>query len=205
MEGSAEDDVFLQYSYFTSLNLSQNCYFLKIILSEIPHLPNHSSCKNSFKPAFTLDFPCFFPIPSATFNFLIYSLSRNPNMFHSFVLSSAPSPSLRHSQSPFHSETLSLHIPLQFSSLSYNSFSTYLFILGSPMAFTTQKFSLLTVFSFLHKPLYYLPFNPWKLLHCLSNALLKQFFFRPIISIFSYLFCFLLIFYSRGKLNFLDF
>lgn len=51
VEESAEDDVFLQYSYFTSLNLSQNCYFLKIILSEIPHLPNHSSCKNSFKPA----------------------------------------------------------------------------------------------------------------------------------------------------------
>lgn len=118
-EGAAENDVSLQYTYFTSLTLYQNCHFLKIIPSEIAHVPNHSSCQNSSKPVFTLDFPCFFPIPSATFNFLLYSLSRNPNIFHSFTFSSAPSCALRHSQSLFHSMILSLGIPLQFSSFLY--------------------------------------------------------------------------------------
>lgn len=119
MEGAAEDDVSLQYTHFTSLTLSQNCHFLKIFPSETANVPYHSSCQNSSKPVFTLDFPCFSPIPSVTFNFLLCSLSRNPNIFHSF--SSAPSCSLRHSQSLFHSMTLSLGIPLQFSCLSYTS------------------------------------------------------------------------------------
>ena len=123
MERAAENNEFLQCSYFTSLTLSQNCYLLKIIPSEIPRLPNHSSCHNSSKPAFTLDFPCFFRIPSATFNFLLRSLSRNPNMCHYFVLSSALLPLLRQSQSLFHSVTLSLHVSLQLSSPSCTSFS----------------------------------------------------------------------------------
>lgn len=172
MEGAAEDDVSLQYTHFTSLTLPQNCHFLKIFRSEIAHVPYHSSCQNSSKPVFTLDFPCFFHIPSVTFNFLLYSLCRHPNIFHSF--SSAPSCSPRHSQSLFPSITLSLGIPLQFNSLSYTSFLLQLLILGSPSpAFTTPNFSLLTVFSFLHKPLYYLQFIPWKLLHCLFPALHK--------------------------------
>lgn len=124
IEGAAEDDVFLQYFCFTSL--SQNCYFLKIIPSEIPHLPNHSSRQNSSKPAFTLDFPCLFLIPSATFNIFLFSLSRNPSV--SFLCSQfVHFPSLRHSQSLFHS----MYFAFLFSTLSYTSFSLLLSTLSS--------------------------------------------------------------------------
>lgn len=100
VEGAAGDDVFLQYFCFTSL--FQNCYFLKIIPSEIPVLPNHSSWKNSSKPAFTLDFPCIFLILSTAFNIFLFSLSRNPNV--SFLCSQfVHFSSLRHPESLFHS------------------------------------------------------------------------------------------------------
>lgn len=207
VEGAAGDDVFLQYFYFTSL--FQNCYFLKIFPLEIPHLPNHSSWQNSSKPAFILDFPCLFLILSASFNIFLFSLSRNPNV--SFLCSQfVHFPSLGHSQSLFHS----MYFTFLFSPVSYTCFSVVVCDEFCPhptpphLTFLkTQKFSLLTAFSFLHKLFYYLQFITWKLLHCLSHASFKQFFFRPIISTlsFSLFILFSCSIFRRGRWNFLDF
>lgn len=145
MKGAAEDDVLLQYSYFASSTLSQNFYFLKIISSKISHLLNHSSCQNSSKPHLISR---FFLIPSATFNFLLYSLSRNPNMFHSFVLSSAPFPSTETFTVLFSfSDSLTLYsFSVQLSFLYF--FLSRVVYLGFPPGLYHSKISPLNSFFF---------------------------------------------------------